>query len=576
MERDRKAVPSTGFAKADAVTSASASGGKKRRAANGKNGGFIGGALLLSVSAVICKAVGLLFKLPLIRYVGVGGMSYFTAAYHVFLLFGALTNAGLPVALSVMISRSIGCGTRKNTLRIFRTAFALFVFIGAVGTLVLSLCAEKYSSAIGLPSAASSVRAIAPSLLFAAVASAFCGFFQGHEIMAPSAITQLIQSLGKLAFGVGFAYLALHSGAADDAVAAASVFGVTLGVVVSAVFACLRYVAFVACVPKQGRSGETPPRKDILTSLGAIALPITLGAAITSLTSLADTAFITNGLVGAGYAEDVARAVYGSYTNLAVPLFNLVPAVISPVGTALVPSLTSAVMRKDEEMQKRSADSALRFCIGLALPAAMGMSAFAEPILSIVFSHEAEAVAVAAPLLSLLSISALFCCLITVTNAVLQSYGKQILPILSMLFGAAVKISAEYILLASPVGVFGAPISTFLCSVTVVVSNAVFIARHTPIRVGTRVLWRALAAAAPSVFAATLLHLYLSGRSVAVDFALLLSVALAALSYLVLSFKFGVFSLSDVETLPHGESFANVLVKLKLSKRSYKTKGKVK
>ena len=168
--------------------------------------------------------------------------------------------------------------------------------------------------------------------------------------------------------------------------------------------------------------------------------------------------------VATGYSEAAANAVYGSYSTLAISMFNLPAAFVTPIALALVPVLTSAINGRDRYKEINTLNSSLRLTGLITLPASLGLSVFSRPILEFVFNGEDSAINTAAPLLSVLGLSVFFSCMMTVTNAVLQAYGKERLPLVSMLVGSAVKIVLSYVLLGIPqINVFGASISTFAC-----------------------------------------------------------------------------------------------------------------
>ncbi len=523
---------------------------------------FFGGVLLLSASTLICKVIGLLFKIPMLEYVGIDGMAYFSAAYNVYLLLNGLSIAGLPVAISILVSQSRARGNETGVRRIFYISVSLCAMIGLVGSAVLWIGAERYSTAVGMAGAQYSVMAIAPTMFFICIIGGIRGYFQGHEMMEPTATSQLIESLGKLFLGVGFAAYAISVGKSTEEIAAAAVCGLSVGMLLSLLYLLFRLFFFTRKNAPMQRIAERKSGVSVLKNLIVIAFPITLAASVTGITSLTDTALITNRLIDAGYADSVARVMYSSYSNLAVPLFNMPPALLAPLSVSIVPTLTAAITSGDEAREKSVFDSSFRMCVFLALPAAAGMSFFAEPILKIVFSSQAQAVSIAAPLLSVLAISIIFSCLTALTNAVLQTYNKRTLPIVSMFIGAAVKMATEYILVRR-IGIMGAPISTIACTLTVTLVNIFFIGRYTPRRVNISFLWRTLASCMIAISAA--MGVYLATFRFGTVLSLFGAVFTAVVLYIPSGLMLRAVRYEDVIQLPKGERIAAILVKLKLT-----------
>ena len=232
---------------------------------------------------------------------------------------------------------------------------------------------------IGNSKASSAILAIAPVMLFICVISARRGYFQGHQNMMPTALSQLIEAVGKLCFGIMFSLYAVRMGYSYPIIAAFAILGITL----SEALCMLCLMLF----PKaRERSKEyTITDLDALKSIIKTALPITLSSVVLSLTSLADLGLVMNRLVDIGYTEQEANALFGNYTGLAVPLFNLPASLITPIALSIVPYIASALAQKDAALGLNTLKSSLKSSLIIAFPCAFGMSALSEPILSLIF-----------------------------------------------------------------------------------------------------------------------------------------------------------------------------------------------
>lgn len=528
---------------------------------------MISGVMLLSFSTLICKIIGLLFKIPIINIVGIDGMAYFSSAYNIYMLLNSIAAAGLPIALSILVSKNRACGNYSNVRKIFHYSIIVFLILGVSGTLILYFGADYYSAAIGIKNSSPAVKAIAPTLLFICLSGAIRGYFQGYEMMAPTAISQLIESAGKLALGVGLASYCVNKKMDSSYTAAAAVIGLSAGVLISVIYLIIHLWFFY----KQHRkycnisySENTDSNKKILLDLFVIAFPITISSCVTSLTSLADTALITNRLVDGGFSSDAAVSLYSSYTNLAIPLFNLPPALITSIGISLIPALAGAVARNAELEAHRTFSAALRLCCLFSMPAAAGMAVFAKPILLVLYPAEAEACTFAAPLLSVLSVAIVFSCLITVFNATLQAYMKSFLPIVSMALGAIVKIFVEYILVGSDLGIWGAPLSTVACTFTILIIDLIFITIYTPQRCTFSFFAKTFASTVLAVGLSAILYSYLINNEVVMVASLFVSIVVAIMMYAVFALLFKVVRYSDFAGIKILKPIADFLNKHKL------------
>lgn len=440
-----------------------------------KSDGFISGVLILSLCTVVVKVIGLAFKIPLMSLLGAEGMGYFNSAYEIYAVLCVLATAGLPTALSVLVSASMERG--RNPRGIFRSARRLFLWIGAVGSFLLFLLSDKWAELIGNPEASYAVRAISPAFIFVCLASSLRGYFQGQSRMSPTAVSQLIEALTKLILGIAFASVAIKRGFSIYISAAFSILGISVGTLLSALF----LFAIDLFDRKRSIGAELQVEGGNVSRLWKIAFPITVGALAMSVTKLVDMTLIMRRLQDIGYTTPGANSMYGAYTTMAVPVFSLIPSLISPIALALVPKLSAAVERGSEEAETAVTNISIRLTVLLSMPAAFGVAVYSREILELIFSRETEAVTLSAPLLSVLGVSVLFSCMITTANAILQALGRVYLPIISVSVGSILKIAAAYFLIGIPeIGILGAPISTLVCDLTVTLLNVFFIVKELP------------------------------------------------------------------------------------------------
>ena len=538
-----------------------------RDATTPKDKKLLRGVLVLLPAALFSKIVGMFYKIPLLFIVGVEGMAYFLAAYHVYSLLFVLSATGLPTALSLQISRALARGEQHHVGRIFRVALALFLAFGLAGSVLLLYGARPLAERLSMGDATAALAAISPSLLLAAFIGAGKGYFQGHNRMGSTALCEVMESAGKLVFGLGFALWAKRAGLGASQVAAYAVCGITAGMALSA----LSLVPPLVCSllkHRRERAAVLPSRRSVLFSLCRVALPITVSACVMSVVSLLDTVLISARLQRAGFPVSVANAMYSSYGNLAIPLYNLVPALLSPVTLALMPLLGGAMARGDERGARGALTSAVRLSSLVGIPASLGLCVFAKPLLSMIFAGQGEAIAVAAPLLSVLALSVLPAVLIAVLGAALQATGHTLAPVLAMGAGALVKLLCESVLLTLPgVWLRGAPISTLCCTLTVLCIEWIALSRVLPFSViAPRDLFRPLFATLPAMALGVGVYYALqtwAGAPVWAMLPVLLSVGVTMLFFALL---FGAVEKSDLLNLPAGEKLCAFFEKYKLLK----------
>lgn len=514
------------------------------------------GVLVLLPAALFTKCVGLFYKIPLLFIVGVQGMAYFLAAYHVYATLFVLASTGLPTALSLQVARRVARG--ESPWRTLCVAETLFLGVGAAGTLALTLLAAPLARLLAIEGAEQALRAIAPSLFLTAFIGAARGYFQGQSRMAEGAVAEVIEGAGKLFLGLLFAYLARERGMSAPYVAAGAILGITAGLALSALF-------LAVCLLREphGKGTHVAVRCEI-SALMRTALPITASAAVMSAVTLMDTALISARLIAAGVDRATAHMMYSSFGNLAVPLYALVPSLLTPVTLSLMPLIGATDV---PHVAKSAWRSAVRLVTLICVPASIGLAAFATPLLTLIYKGQEEAIALAAPALTLLAAAVLPAGLSSLMGAALQARGRGGVPVVAALCGALVKLVFEWLLLPRLL-LLAAPLSTLLFTLTVVAVEWHALSRA----LGTspvlpRELWRPFLAALPAISLGIGVHVYV-GAHVASRFFTLFTVALVVAVFLPLALALSAVEREDILALPKGEHVLRVLQRLNLIKGS--------
>lgn len=475
---------------------------------------FFSGVLLLTLSTLSVKAVGLLWKLPMLSLLGADGMGYFNSAYEIYATFCVVATAGIPVALSVLISSALAGKGEREAETVYRTARNLLLALGGVGTAAMGFFAGGFCRLIGNENARLCLISLAPTALFVCHASALRGFFQGHQKMLPTALSQFLEAFGKLTFGLVFAWILKDRGAGTPTIAAGAGLGVSVGSLLSDLYLIRRKRRFDRAPANRTNRRATASRAErrrILGSLARIAIPVTLGAALGAAARFSDLLLLLRRLQDGGYTQAAANEIYGSYTTLSLSLFGVLPALINAIVLPLTPLLSAAVASGDRAGQGRLLFRALHLTAFLAVPASFVFSAFSEPILGFLFPHAADAVRVAAPLLAYLGASLLFSCLVTSTGAILQAMGQAEKPIFSLALTMPIKIAVTAALIPS-VGAAGATVGTFVCTALTVLCNLFFIARRTELPTAAGILLRPILCGTISVGLSLLCFFFLGER----------------------------------------------------------------
>ena len=426
----------------------------------------VNGAFSLTAAAVILKIVGLIYKIPLQSLLGDEGMGYFNSAYTVYSLFYLICTSGVPRAITMLVSRAAASGESKGF--VLRCAKSTFFIIGLLGSIIFALLSGQISELIGNGEAAATMLAVAPSVLFVSVAGVYRGYLTAGMKMLTVAVSQIIDGVGKLAFGLILAYYAASLGYSAAMISAYTILGVTLGSFLSLVYLwiCSRSIS----EPRNVGTEHSSTRGHIIRSIFAISIPITVSSAVMSIGNLIDLGMIMRRLSALGYGSSEASRIFGNYTTLAVPMFNLVIALVGPVSVAYLPLFASARRREDKSALEDGLRRALSLSAFLCAPMVLGIAVFSREILELLFPS--ADIALGAPLLSLLMPAAALMSILLIVNTALEADGRVKAPLCSMIIGSAVKIVVGYIMLSYPkFGISGAPVGTVLCYASALVTS---------------------------------------------------------------------------------------------------------
>lgn len=522
---------------------------------------FFSGVVVLTIANILVKCVGLILKIVLNTVVGSVGAGYYSSAYEIYAFLYVIATSGLPVALSIMISKCRAQGKLKEARKIFNVAMILFFIIGTVFAVLLIVFSQKIANLISAPETAISIVAIAPTILFICLSSCLRGYFQGYQLMNPTGVSQFIEALGKAGIGFACALWAKSQGYEDHVVAAFTILGVTSGVFLGMVFLFIRKIFFREKTYYDDLGAqESQKTKYILKDLTKIAIPITLSSCVLSLTVIIDTLMVQSRLLASGLGEDLVRIYYGDYTTLVISMINLPTILIYPISNALVPLITGAIAKNDLNKAHQMRSFTLRVINILSIPCALSLAILSRNLLELLMFTESS-VNRAAPWLSLGSVAVIFLGLISATNAFLNTAGKQKYPIISMVCGAVVKILANYFLVGH-IGILGAPLSTVLCYLTAATMNIFFtvkcVGRLPDIK---KMFFMPLLCAIISIGSGAGVYLILANWLPS-RLATLVAIIVILLVYLFMIIRSKTVSEDEVKMLPQGNKIRDFLKKM--------------
>ena len=468
----------------------------KKQTKSAVNAGFVQGAAILGIAGLLVKIIGAVYRIPLANIVVESGMAYYEVAYPYYSWLLVISSAGLPTAISKLVSERIALGDIVGAKRVFRAALRLLFVIGIVTAVLLFVLSSPIANLSGAAPARYSLMALSPALLFVSVMCAYRGYLQGMQCMTGTAISQIVEQLIKLIFGFGLAFLFVKTSPdAPELAAMGALIGVSVSELVALAVIKFYYDARIrnrslpVCVSTKG--AKSGLRGSIIKRLLAIAIPITIGASIMPVTGIADSVFIINFLekhdIAMGIAEEIAnenaRVAYTVLRSYVTPLINM-PAVLTlSLSMSLVPAISQAVTRKEKRIVNAASRTGIKLAMFIGAPCAAGLFILGGPIMSLLYSavrNNQDRFIQAQQVMYIAAVGVLFLSLVQTLTGIIQGLGKPRVPVYFLALGGIVKVVSMVILMQfTSMGILGAALSTVLCYAVAGIADTVYVIRKT-------------------------------------------------------------------------------------------------
>ncbi|MBS3968667.1 MAG: stage V sporulation protein B [Clostridia bacterium] len=447
---------------------------------------FLKGAFILSIAGIIVKIMGALYRIPLARLIGGEGIGLYQMAYPIYTMLLALSTAGIPVAISILVSEKRSRNDDQGAKRVFLVSLSILAVVGLLFTLLLVLSSKWLAAYVLFDTRAFyALIAVAPAILVTAISSAFRGYFQGNQTMVPTALSQVVEQFIRVATVLALAYIFLPRGI--EFAAAGAAFGAVTGSLAALFVLVVAYISFRNKRQKNNPFSLTSiydvePIISLTKRIVALALPISIGGLVVPIMQVVDATIIPTRLQDAGHSIARATELFGQFSGMANVLINLPPIITISIAVSLVPAISEAMAKNQIEEARYRINLAMWMTFLIGLPASAGLFILAAPIAEMLFKipEVGQSIAVLAP-------SALLLGLYQTTRGALQGLGKTYLPVINLTVGIIIKGSLNYILVGIPtLGIIGAGIATVTGFTASVLLNYYHVKKHT----GFKMNWK--------------------------------------------------------------------------------------
>lgn len=449
---------------------------------------FIRGAAILATTSIICKVLGVLFRVFAIRILGEDGMYFYEKVYPTYSWLLIISSSGIPIAISRMVASRIARGNIRDAGKVFHKAFWMLFILGILTTSVMFFGAEAIAVFLldsSNPGMRYSLMALAPALFFTSILCAYRGYLQGLQRMTGTSISQLAEQVFKMIFGLMLAAILASKYTGTPYEAAAGSVGILLGVTISELLA----IAVIYPVYRResgllsaGSSESTESTDEkIIRTLFAIAIPITLGASILPIANVLDSAMITRLLVTSGVEAHDAERLYVILCTYVRSIINLPAGLSTSLAMAVVPAIAEAAARNEGQSVKQLTSMSIKLAMAVGVPCAVGLSVLARPIIFLLYRHIIpESLDVAQSLMHIAAFTVVFISLSQTATGALQGIGRQRIPLYFLLIGGITKVFVNLVFIRIPeIGIYGAVFSNLACYGIAGILDTVFLIRVT-------------------------------------------------------------------------------------------------
>ena len=522
--------------------------------------------IVLMFSQVIIKIVGLIYKLYLTNKEGFGdkGNAIYSSGFQIYMLLLTISSIGVPNSVSKLVSAKVAIGDNKGAYRIFKVAFALFGFLGFIGSSILFFGANYISNVyLQIPEAEMTIIALSPSIFLVSIASVLRGYFNGRKNLSVTAKSQSLEQIYKTLFTILIVeQISVITSNNTILMAAGATIATTLATLFTLIYLYKYFIKArkeiwqeVILSKKHKKDGTIKIIKTILS----IAIPITLSAVFSVVSKTIDAVTIVRILKNI-IGEENATMQYGILSGKIDTLIALPFSFNIAIATALVPTISAAMAKKQIEVAKPRIEFSILVTILIGMPCSLCMSIFAKEILELLFPNATSG----ATMLSFASWTIIFVVLIQTINGALQGMGKATIPVIGFAIGAIIKLILNILLIPiKSLGVNGAILSSIVSNFVTLIICFITLNKNINIKFKlSKFLVKPLIASAIMGGATYQIYIMLNKYFIQ-NIALVISLIIGSVIYTILIFLLKILSKQEVYMIPYGQKMYRIMKKYK-------------
>ena len=534
-----------------------------------KTEGFMKSVLVLMISQVAIKLLGFVYRVYLTNRDGFGdeGNAIYSGGYLIYALLLTISSIGVPNAISKLISERVAVGDDKGAHRVFKIALMTFGVIGLIGTLILFFGAGYISNVIlEIPESELTLIALSPAIFFVTIASVFRGYFNGRDKISVTAKAQTLEQIFKTILTIAVVEIVvLIYGKNVTIMAAGANLATTLSVLLSFGYMALYYKIYKKTIrTEKSENYKFEKASRVVKRILFVSVPITLSAIMSTLNKNIDSITVVRGLKKF-LSESEAKLQYGILSGKVDTLITLPLSFNVAFATALVPSISAAIAKKETESAQKRISLSLLVTIIIGLPCTFGMAIFARPIINLLFPNATNG----ALLLQLSSLTIIFSVLAQTVNGALQGLGRIMIPAISSFIGLLVKLVLNIILIQIPgIGINGAVIGSIVNNVLVFGISYYILTKTIKLDIKPfKYVVKPILATFIMCVTSYYLFTILINLAISAKIATIIALVFAVIIYLISMMTLKIFTREEMQMIPYGSKICKKLESLGIYKK---------
>lgn len=406
-----------------------------------KKNSFVEGTVIATVFIFLVKILGMLYVVPFYSIVGSRGAALYSYAYNIYLIFLSISSAGIPNAISKLISEYETLGYLEAKTRTYKISKKIISLLSILSFILLFIFAKPIAHLIigdmtggnTINDIAFVIRCVSVSILVVPFLSITKGYLQGHKIMTPSSVSQLIEQVVRIAIMLLGSYLIykVFNGTLTLAV------GISL---LGAFFGALAADLYLLIKIKHNKKDlhldkeykkDTITNKEIVKKIASYSIPIIIINLITNVYSSTDMILVSRTIQHLGYSASDVEFITSSISTWCPKISMIINSIVLGMTMSLIPNIVSSYVKKDYKNVNLKINKALQIILYTSIPMTVGISILSTPIWTIFYNTNKYG----GLILSINIFTALLVNINISTSTMLQSMNKFKAVYLSVILG---------------------------------------------------------------------------------------------------------------------------------------------